>query len=93
MILSTNRDPSVFAEPDNLDVTRKSKGSLHFGYGLHLCLGAPLARLEGRIAIPEFLRRFGDIQLTEEAPTWREAYVVRGVSSLVLRHPSAVAAE
>lgn len=92
MILATNRDPSVFAEPDKLDVTRKPKGSLHFGYGVHLCLGAPLARLEGRIAITEFLKRYGEVQLTDASPSWREAYVVRGVSSLELRNPQAIAA-
>ncbi|TAJ97834.1 MAG: cytochrome P450 [Reyranella sp.] len=92
MILATNRDPSVFAEPDKLDVTRKPKGSLHFGYGVHLCLGAPLARLEGRIAITEFLKRYSGVQLTDTPPPWREAYVVRGVSSLELRNPRAIAA-
>lgn len=93
MILSTSRDPSMFQGADKLDVTRKAKGSLHFGYGLHLCLGAPLARLEGRIAIPAFLRHFSDVQLTDTPPTWREAYVVRGISSLPLKHPAAIAAE
>lgn len=92
MIISTNRDPAVFAEPDRLDVTRKPRGSLHFGYGIHLCLGAPLARMEGRIAITEFLKRYGEVQIAQDAPPWREAYVVRGVSSLELRNPVAAAA-
>ncbi|WP_111735277.1 cytochrome P450 [Roseovarius amoyensis] len=87
MILATNRDPAVFADPDKLDVTRKPKGSLHFGYGVHLCLGAPLARLEGRIAILEFLKRYSGVQMIDSVPSWREAYVVRGVSSLELRNP------
>lgn len=92
MILATNRDPAVFADPDRLDVTRKPKGSLHFGYGVHLCLGAPLARLEGRIAITEFLKRYGAVKIAEKAPVWREAYVVRGVSSLELVNPEALPA-
>jgi cytochrome P450 len=58
-----DRDPAQFAEPDRLDVTRTENAHLAFGHGLHYCLGAPLARLEGEIAIGTVLRRLRDLTL------------------------------
>lgn len=58
-----DRDPSVFTDPDRLDVTRRENAHLAFGHGLHYCLGAPLARLEGEIAIGTVLRRLPNLSL------------------------------
>lgn len=60
---TANRDPGVFDDPDRLDITRKATGHVGFGHGIHHCIGAPLARLEMRIAFPALLRRFPDLHL------------------------------
>jgi len=65
---AANRDPSHFAEPDRLDLTREHNRHLAFGFGIHQCAGLSLARLEGRVAIGRFLARFPDYRLTA-APT------------------------
>ena len=55
---SANRDERKFEDPDRFDVNREVRGHISFGFGLHFCLGAALARLEGRIALEEVLKRF-----------------------------------
>jgi cytochrome P450 len=60
---SADRDPRMFVEPDRLDLHRANKGHLAFGHGIHYCLGAPLARMDGEIAIGSLLRRFPGIRL------------------------------
>ena len=64
---AANRDPAVFADPDRLDLERKPPAHVSFAYGAHYCLGAPLARLEGRIALPAILRRLPELRLAEPA--------------------------
>jgi cytochrome P450 len=84
---SGNRDPAVFADPDALDITRANNRHLAFGMGMHYCLGAPLARLEGQVAIATLLRRFPQLRLSDEpaqAPEWRETISFRGLRSLWL---------
>lgn len=83
-IASANRDPSVFPDPDRLDLTRTPNPHLAFGKGAHYCLGAPLARLEAQIAIPTLLREAPALRrLDPTAPTtWRGGAIVRGLESL-----------
>ena len=78
---AANRDPSVFTDPDTLDVARQEKSHMSFGRGIHHCLGAPLALLEGRIAFASLLERFSTIQLLRE-PEYRDQVVLRGVRDL-----------
>jgi cytochrome P450 len=84
VIASANRDERQFANPDTLDITREPNKHLAFGQGIHYCLGAPLARLEGQIAINTLLRRSRDLRLavTPEAVRWRRALVLRGLEAL-----------
>lgn len=81
---SGNRDPAVIDSPEDLDVSRGAPGHLAFGHGVHHCLGAPLARMEMRIAFPALLRRFPDLALAEDFAdvqfrTWNFIY---GLKSL-----------
>ena len=72
-----NRDPEVFDEPDKINFSR-TRRHLAFGRGIHFCVGAPLARLEGKVVLLELLKRTGDITLnTEKPPAWVESLQVR----------------
>lgn len=83
---SANRDAHQFPEPDRLDVARDPNRHLAFGQGSHYCVGAPLARLEGQIAIGTLLRRFPDLRLatSPERLRWRRGLVLRGLEALPL---------
>lgn len=84
VIGSANRDETVFENPDELDITREPNKHLSFGQGVHFCLGAPLARLEGEIAINTLLRRMPDLHLSvaTESLRWRPSMFLRGLESL-----------
>ena len=82
---AANRDPEVFEDPDRLDVGRHARQHLSFGRGIHHCLGAPLARLEGRIALEMLLERFRSMKLTGDRPRFRPGVVLRGLESLPVR--------
>jgi cytochrome P450 len=83
-ILAANRDPRVFPDADRLVLDRDPNPHLTFGHGHHFCLGAALARLELRIAIPALLRRFPHLALDGE-PTWRPTISDRSVAHLAMR--------
>jgi len=77
-----NRDPVVFEDPDTLDITRDKIPVISFGGGVHFCLGAPLARLEGQIAFRQLLSRFPNIDLAEDEPQYRDTLTLRGLKGL-----------
>jgi len=81
---SANRDPAVYPDrPDRLDITRPRIKPLSFGGGIHLCLGAQLARIEAEVAIATLLRRLPELKLDDaENPEWRPSFVLRGLKRL-----------
>jgi cytochrome P450 len=79
---AANYDPAVFAEPHRLDIAREKNPHLSFGSGIHYCLGAPLARLEGQIAFETLLRRLPNLRLAVENPVYRDNFVLRGLDAL-----------
>jgi cytochrome P450 PksS len=83
-IASANRDDRQFAKPDTLDITREPNRHLSFGLGQHFCLGAPLARLEGQLAINTLLRRLPHVRLTMASSQlrWRRGLLMRGLGAL-----------
>lgn len=81
---AANRDPERFENPDALDIQRENNKHMAFGAGIHFCLGAPLARMEGQIAFDHLTRRFETIERAGD-PIRRPAYVLRGFSSLPVR--------
>ena len=82
---AANRDPDVFEDPDALDVGRGDRSHLSFGRGIHHCIGAPLARLEGRVVLEMLLERFSRIDLRDGPPRFRNSIVLRGLESLPVR--------
>jgi len=82
VIGAANRDPAHFADPDRLNVARRENRHIAFGFGIHFCLGAPLARVEGQIAIGTLMRRMPDLALTSQTPEWRESSLLRGLKTL-----------
>ncbi|MBP2703025.1 cytochrome P450 [Microbispora sp. RL4-1S] len=81
---AANRDPAFMPDPETLDLTRDAAGHVAFGHGVHHCLGAPLARMELRIAFPALLRRFPGLRLAGPEPDYREFNIVYGVESLLV---------
>ena len=85
-LAAADRDPQVFADADRLDVGRTRRAHLGFGHGIHFCLGAPLARLEARIAFTAVLGRFPDLRLAvpRSELAWRhgDGLVLRGLDAL-----------
>lgn len=81
---SANRDEQQFKDSDVFDITREKSSHLAFGTGIHLCLGAPLARLEGEIAVSTLLNRFPNMQLQADVNEleWRPGMIVRGVKEI-----------
>ncbi|MEU6880480.1 cytochrome P450 [Streptomyces sp. NPDC046712] len=86
-LAGSDRDPKRFPEPDRFDIRREPRGHLAFGHGIHYCLGAPLARLEGTIAIRTLLERFPRLELDPDGAPWEwmPGLLVRGVRRLPVR--------
>ena len=84
---SANRDPDRFPDADRLDVGRDAGGHVAFGHGIHFCLGAPLARLEGEVAFGALLSRFPSLSLAADPATlrWRRSSLIRGLETLPVR--------
>ncbi|HEX2565773.1 MAG TPA: cytochrome P450 [Burkholderiales bacterium] len=85
MMNSANRDPRAYPEPDRVDLRRNGVPHLSFGFGAHLCLGFPLARLEGQIALPAVLARWKRIELAQDSCEWLDSMVLRGMKAMALR--------
>jgi cytochrome P450 len=84
MLGGANRDPARFDEPEELNLARPDNRHLAFGYGIHFCLGAPLARLEARVAFGALLERLPGLALAGPEPEWIDSVALRGVKSLEL---------
>jgi cytochrome P450 len=84
---SANHDPARFSSPDRLDIGRDTSGHLAFGHGIHYCLGAPLARLEGEIAFGALLDRFPSMSLAVPPSLlrWRQSSLIHGLEELPVR--------
>jgi cytochrome P450 PksS len=84
VIGSANHDDTQFPDPETFDITREPNKHLAFGQGLHFCIGAPLARMEGQIALMTLFRRFPNLRLAQAAETlrWRKSLIVRGLERL-----------
>jgi cytochrome P450 PksS len=83
-LIAANRDPEVFENPDTFDIRRNPNRHIAFGYGIHYCLGAPLARMEGAIAINTLLRKLSNLQLAIEPRDieWNETLLLRSMKAL-----------
>ena len=82
---AANHDPAAFDRPEVLDLGREPNEHLAFGQGIHFCLGAQLARLEGQVALRELARRFPSLRLATDHPRWRRLTFLRGVERLPVR--------
>jgi cytochrome P450 len=84
---SGNRDPREFDRPDEFDIARTNPRILAFGHGAHVCLGAAVARLEARVALQEFLARYPDYEVDEDAVEFLHSGNVQGPTSVPVSVP------
>lgn len=82
---AANRDPALVPDPDQLDLDRYNRHHLAFGGGIHTCLGAPLARAEGRTALHTLLGRYPSLALADRPLRWRRGVFFRGLEELPVR--------
>lgn len=85
LLNAANRDPRAYAEPDRVDLLRHGPPHLTFGFGAHICLGFPLARLEGQVALPAVLARWRSLEPDGPPPAWMDSLVLRGMTAMPLR--------
>ncbi|MFG1881921.1 cytochrome P450 [Micromonospora sp. NPDC049102] len=81
---AANRDPAAVERPDELDISRGAVGHLAFGYGVHHCIGAPLARMELKVGLPALLQRFPGLRLEPDGAVFRPSHVFYGLEKLVV---------
>lgn len=79
---AANRDPEVYDDPHAFNVSRKHRPHVAFGGGAHICIGAPLARLEAQVALVRLFERFPDLKLVESEPEWRTLPFFRGLERI-----------
>ncbi len=82
LLASGNHDPEQFDDPEAFDVARQPNNHLGFGFGIHHCLGAPLARMETQVALTSLVRRAPDLALTVDDVAYKSNVVLRGMESL-----------
>jgi cytochrome P450 len=82
LVGAANRDPDKFPDPEKLDINRPPGRSLGFGYGIHFCIGAALARMESQVAFETILRRLPKLKIAVETPEFRLNYSLRGLTAL-----------
>lgn len=90
MMNAANRDPRAYPDPDRVDLERNGVAHLTFGFGPHICLGFPLARLEGQVALPAVLARWQHIEPASSNVEWMDSMVLRGMTSFPIRVNSRV---
>jgi cytochrome P450 len=95
VLAAADRDPERFQDADTLDLARSDNQHLGYGHGIHYCLGAPLARLEGRVALSTLLRRLPDLRFAAEPADlrWRGGLIMRGLRTLPVEFEPGCSAE
>ncbi|PWA13038.1 cytochrome P450 [Pueribacillus theae] len=82
LLAAANRDPKQFTDPERFDISRQPNRQIGFGMGIHYCLGAPLARLEGDIVFRKLLSRFSSLDINVSNPEWNRMVIFRGLKKL-----------
>ncbi|MCY4317710.1 MAG: cytochrome P450 [Alphaproteobacteria bacterium] len=85
MLNAANRDPEAFEDPERFDIARREGRQIAFGFGIHFCVGAPLARLEAALAFPRLLAAMREIEITADRLDWRDGVSLRGAVSMPIR--------
>ena len=82
LLAASHRDQSIFENAGSVDIARSQNPHIAFGFGIHMCIGAPLARIEGQEAFRILLQRFNDFQLEPGELSWNDDFVTRGLERL-----------
>ncbi len=85
MLNAANRDPDAFDDPERFDITRRDGRQIAFGFGMHFCIGAPLARMEAALAFPRLLATMDEIEIAADHLQWRDGVSLRGLVNMPIR--------